>query len=174
MELLKTGHVAGTFGLAGSIKVVSSSGEYEHFVKLKRVYVEFFKNKLKKSKYQDGWFDVEDVRVTSACALFTLKGVDALEDAKCFVGGDFFVERQDACLLKEGEFYSSDISSCCLFYQGDKVAEILDVAEVGCNSLLEVKKCDGICCFVPFNAEFIGDVDIERGMVELRHDWILG
>lgn len=174
MELIKTGHVAGTFGLNGCIKVVSSSGEYEHFLKLEQVYVAFLKNKLKKNKYKDGWFAVESVKLASMCAFFFLKDVEILEDAKCFVGSDFFVEKKDACLLKEGEFYSADISSCCLFYEGNRVAEVLSVAEGGSSSLLEVRKNDGICCFVPFNAEFIGNVDIEQKVIELRHDWILG
>lgn len=173
MELIKTGHVIGTFGLAGCMKVVSCSGEYEHFLKLERVYVNFFKNKLKKNRYKDGWFEIENVKPAFMCALFVLKDVGVVEDAKCFVGSDFFVEKKDACLLKEGEFYSSDISACALFYKGNKVADILSVAEGGSTSLLEVKKSDGVCCFVPFNAEFIGDVDIERRMVELKHEWIL-
>jgi len=173
MELIKTGHVAGTFGLNGCVKVLSASGEYEHFLKLKRVYVNFFKNKLKKNKYNDGWFEVESVKLVSMCALFVLKDVRVLEDAKYFVGSDFFVEKKDACALREGEFYSSDISACYLFYKGSKVADILSVVEGGSTPLLEVKKNNGLCCFVPFNAEFVGDVDIERRMVELRHEWIL-
>ncbi len=173
MELIKTGHVAGTFGLDGSIKVVSASGEYEHFFRLESVYVDFFKNKLKKSKYKDGWFEVESVKLISMCAIFRLKDVNVLEDAKYFVGSDFFVEKKDACFLKEGEFYSSDISTCCLFYKGSKVADILSVVEGGSTSLLEVKKTNGVCCFVPFHAEFIGDVDVAKGIVELKHVWIL-
>ena len=173
MDLIKTGHVTSTFGLDGCVKVVSASGEYEHLLKLERVYVIFFKNKLKKNKYKDGWFEVKNVRLTATSVLFLLENVEVLEDAKYFVGSDFFVEKKDACLLKEGEFYSSDISKCSLFYKGSKVAEVLSVVEGGSTSLLEVRKHSGVCCFVPFNAEFIGDVDIEQGMVELKHEWIL-
>lgn len=171
--LIRTGRVVGTFGLDGSVKVVSCSGEYEHFLKLDRVYVSFFKDKLKKNKYRNGWFEVSNVKPASVCALFTLKEVKVLEDAKFFVGSDFFVEKKNACFLKDGEFYSSDISTCFLFYEKNKVAEILSVAEGGSAPLLEVKKNDGACCFVPFNTEFIGEVDIERRMVELKHEWIL-
>lgn len=140
MEMIKTGHVVGTFGLDGCMKVVSCSGEYEHFFKLERVYVNFFKNKLKKNKYKDGWFQVQSVRLASMCVLVLLRDVEVLEDAKCFVGSDFFVEKKDACALKEGEFYSSDVSSCCLYYKGINVAEVLSVVEGGSSSLLEVKK----------------------------------
>lgn len=173
MELIKTGHVASTFGVNGCMKVVSCSGEYEHFLKLEHVYVSFFKNKVQKNRYKNGWFEVENVRLASMCALVVLKDVGVLEDAKYFVGSDFFVEKKDACLLKEGEFYSSDISLCYMFYNGSKVAKVLSVVEGGSTSLLEVRKNDGTCCFVPFNAEFIGDVDVEREKIELRHDWIL-
>lgn len=173
MELIKTGHVVGTFALDGTVKVVSCSGEYDHFLELKRVYVSFSSNKMKRIKYADGWFGVESIRLLSAFALLKLENISVLEDAKCFVGGDILVERERASFLNEGEFYSSDISTCFLFYKDCKVARVLSVVEGGSGSLLEVKKLDGSCVYVPFHDEFVGDVDIEKKKIELKHEWIL-
>lgn len=43
----------------------------------------------------------------------------------------------------------------------------------GSGVLLEVLKNDGVSCYVPFNNEFIGDVDINKKNIELKNGWIL-
>jgi 16S rRNA processing protein RimM len=54
--------------------------------------------------------------------------------------------------------------------------DLLKVVLSGCSAE-DVKKNTGAqsrrICFVPFNREFIGVVDIQRKQVELRHLWIL-
>ena len=46
---------------------------------------------------------------------------------------------------------------------------VVDVAGV----LLEVIKNDGKVCYVPFNNEFIGEVNITEKTIELKKDWVL-
>ena len=152
MELIITGDITGTFGVDGFLKIVSSSGEYDHFSELKRVYVAFSKRKLSRKK--DGWFNVEAIRLIPSFVLLKLEGVDTLEEAKYFVGGEVQVERTEACALLENEFYACDVC-CCV------------------RVLLEVIKNDGKACYVPFNNEFIGEVNITEKTIELKKDWVL-
>ncbi|MGP1438603.1 MAG: ribosome maturation factor RimM [Treponema sp.] len=172
MDLIVTGHISGTFGVDGFVKVVSSSGEYDHFFELKRVYIVFCKHKLSRNKYKDGWFDVEDVKLVSSCALLKLKGIEALEDARFFVGGEVQVQREQACALLDNEFYACDLCLCMLVYEGVSVGKIENVVDTA-GILLEVLKNDGKVCYVPFNDEFIGIVNIKEKSVELKKDWIL-
>ena len=74
MDLVVTGNISGTFGVDGFVKVVSSSGEYDHFFDLKRVYVVFSKHKLSKNKFSDGWFDIESVRLIPSFVLLKFEG----------------------------------------------------------------------------------------------------
>lgn len=173
MELLATGHVYGTFGVDGGIKVESCSGEYEHFFSLKKIYIVFQKNKLTGKKHKDGWFAVEKVEKFFDFALFRLEGVHVLEDAKMFVGADIFVERENASSLLEGEFYAFDLCSCLVFFEGVALGKILDVVTGGNGELLEVKKNDSAVCYIPFNSEFVGEVDLEQKKVHLKNSWIL-
>lgn len=170
MDLVVTGYISGTFGVEGFLKVISSSGEYEHFFELKKVYVAFSKRKLLNTK--NGWFAVEDIKLTSSCVLLKLEGVDALEDARKFIGGEVQVSRSEACILKDNEFYACDLCLCTLVFDNVLVGKIVNVVDAA-GVLLEVVKTDGKVCYVPFNNEFIGTVDIRKKSVELKKSWIL-
>lgn len=172
MDLIVTGCVTGTFGVDGFVKVVSSSGESDHFLELKKVYIAFSKHKLTSVRYNDGWFAVEDVRIISSCVLLKLEGVDVVEDAKSFVGAEVQVLRGQACRLSENEVYACDLCLCMLFFNEVLVGKVVNVVDAA-GVLLEVVKIDGEVCYIPFNNEFIGVVDIEKRKLELLKGWIL-
>lgn len=172
MDLIVTGRISGTFGIEGFMKVVSSSGEYDHFFNLKKVYVTFFKQKLRKNKFRDGWFNIENVRLIPSCVLLKFEGIDVVEDARFFVGGNVQVPKSEACSLFAGEFYACDLCLCSLTLNGSPVGKIVNVVD-GAGALLEVVKNDGKICYIPFNNEFIGMVSIEEKLVELKNEWIL-
>ena len=172
MDLVVTGNISGTFGVDGFVKVVSSSGEYDHFFDLKRVYVVFSKHKLSKNKFSDGWFDIESVRLIPSFVLLKFEGIDVVEDARFFVGGNVQVPKSEACSLFAGEFYACDLCLCSLTLNGSPVGKIVNVVD-GAGTLLEVVKNDGKICYIPFNNEFIGMVSIEEKLVELKNEWIL-
>lgn len=174
MELVATGTVLGTFGLEGYLKVLSCSGDYDHFFALERVYVSFSRRRLVLNKYKDDWFYLEKVSLAFESALLKLKGISTLEDAKHFVGASLLVSKRDASVLKEGEFHAFDLCLCDVFVFASKVGKVLNVVDGGAGVLLEVVRNDGVSCYVPFNNEFIGNVDIARKTIELKNDWIIG
>lgn len=173
MGLVATAKIIGTFGVEGSLKVLSCSGEYEHFFYLEKIYVAFSKQKLVNNRYSDAWFVVVDIKVLDSFALVKLEGVEKLEDAKYFVGSQVLVEKKNASLIREGEFYACDLCGCFLFSGGCSVGLVLDIVEAGGGVLLEVKKNDGTCCYIPFNNKFIGDVNVEERVIALKNVWIL-
>ena len=61
---------------------------------------------------------------------------------------------------------------CSLVFNGVSVGKIVNVVDAA-GVLLEVVKSDGKVCYVPFNNEFIGMVNIESRLVELKKNWIL-
>ena len=173
MDLVATAKIVGTFGVDGALKVLSHSGEYDHFFNLKKIYVAFSKQKLTNNKYTDAWFAVLDIKIVGSFVLVKLKGIEKLEDAKYFVGSQVLVEKQDASFIKEGEFYAFDLCKCSLFFEGAKVGVILDVVEAGGGVLLEVQKNNGLLSYVPFNNVFLGTVDIKEHVIVLKNEWIL-
>jgi 16S rRNA processing protein RimM len=172
-EQFVIGVVRGVRGLLGEVKIESTSGEYEHFFSLKKAILR--KNKVE----NDNIIEYVLKRGTALC--MKVSGIDSPEDAKKICGCEIIVPRTQAAQLKTDEYYIEDIKGCELFYrqlQKDekdtaqlvKAAKIVDVIDGGSGKFLEVilaTKRRKI--FIPFRAEFIGQVDIEKQKIELLH-----
>ncbi len=183
-ETLIIGFIRTTHGLAGKVKVVSTSGEYEHFLKLTEVTIK--KGNIEKTLV------VNEVDFGGVDLYMTFEGIDTIDKAKTIVGFEIVVDRSMACPLNEGEFYQEDLKKCSLVYveNGESpadakvVGKITDVLGGGADDLLKVEVSESLTAdsigtdkkrtvLVPFRKEFIGTVDIENGIVQLMHLWIL-
>lgn len=173
MDWLITGRIRGTFGLEGFIKIESCSGEYEHFLNLKEVKLQFPSKEPEKQR-PEASYQVEECVVRSADALLKLRGIDSPEAAKKLHGAEILVPRDMACPLERGEFYIKDLCNSDLVYKGNSVGTIADVVEGGGGFLLEVSEAaTGNTVYVPFHSQFIGKINILAKQVELMHRWIL-
>ncbi len=177
--LVRTAH-----GLAGKVKVASTSGESEHFAGLKEVA-------LRKDGVERAC-TVESVEGCASSLVIKFGGIDTPEDAKRYAGWEIVVPRDKACPLERDEYYVEDLKQCTLVYRGRPDGEpavlgtVTGVLEGGAGDLLEVSltECPTVSAgvpgnekprtvLIPFRKEFIGDVDTENGTVELMHLWIL-
>ena len=184
------GFIRGTHGYSGECKVESASGEYEHLLDLKEVTLRH--DDLQKEA------KVESVSLGHAVAYVKFKGIDSDTEIKKYNRWEILVPRKYAKPLKKGEWYIEDLRNCSLVYEGNGPATldapvvtgtITDVLEGGAGYLLEVSLSENCNCiaeelkttpegkprvvYVPFRKEFIGDVDIQKGTVQLMHLWIL-
>ncbi|MDE6720462.1 MAG: ribosome maturation factor RimM [Treponemataceae bacterium] len=162
---LTVGFVRGSHGLTGEVRVESASGRYEHIAALKEVTLV---QKGISAKYA-----VENARVAGNVLYVKFAGVDSPEAAKKLNGAALQTSRENACPLKEGEWYVEDLKKCSLVYFGEEnglgndvaptddirsrsvVGSITDVLEGGAGELLEVllsEDCDVLKEEVKLNA----------------------
>ena len=162
---LTVGFVRGSHGLTGEVRIESASGRYEHIAVLKEVTLV---QKGISAKYA-----VENARVAGNVLYMKFAGVDSPEAAKKLNGAALQTSRENACPLKEGEWYVEDLKKCSLVYFGEEnglgndvaptddirsrsvVGSITDVLEGGASELLEVllsEDCDVLKEEVKLNA----------------------
>lgn len=162
---LTVGFVRGSHGLTGEVRVESASGRYEHIAVLKEVTLV---QKGISAKYA-----VKNARVAGNVLYVKFAGVDSPEAAKKLNGAALQTSRENACPLKEGEWYVEDLKKCSLVYFGEEnglgndvaptddirsrsvVGSITDVLEGGAGELLEVllsEDCDVLKEEVKLNA----------------------
>lgn len=162
---LTVGFVRGSHGLTGEVRIESASGRYEHIAVLKEVTLV---QKGISAKYA-----VENARVAGNVLYMKFAGVDSPEAAKKLNGVALQTSRENACPLKEGEWYVEDLKKCSLVYFGEEnglgndvaptddihsrsvVGSITDVLEGGAGELLEVllsEDCDVLKEEVKLNA----------------------
>lgn len=164
-EKLVIGKIRTSFGIKGYLKVLSMSGELDHFLDLESI--ELYANGRSLN------FKVEDVLIKSGALIMKLYGIETPEEGKKYSGWEIRVLREFAAPLDDGEYYQADLCRCRLFFNDAEAGTVRRVVEGGNGELLEVEKGDGSMVFVPFRNEFIGAVDIPNGKIELLTDWIL-
>ena len=166
MDKIAIGKVRTSTGVRGYFKVLSFSGEFEHFKKLKGQYVEFRSGGRQKD------FSVVDVRMSGSSLTVKVEGIDNPEDAKKLSGWEIYVDKKKAAKLKKGEYYLADLCRCSLVYEGDVVAEIKGVSGNGISDLLEIE-IDGKVRLIPFLDQYVGEVNIKKETIELKEGWLL-
>ncbi|MBR5017582.1 MAG: 16S rRNA processing protein RimM, partial [Spirochaetia bacterium] len=115
-DLIAIGFVRTSYGVKGDIKVSSYSGETEHFLPLKEIF-------LKKGAVQKH-FDVERVQVLNGDILLKLRTLDSPEAAKMYATWDIMVPREFASPLEEGEFYYCDLFGSVLLHDGNRMGVV--------------------------------------------------
>ena len=188
------GIVRGTHGITGEFKVESTSGEYEHFARMKEVTLT--------DGNAEKPYSVEYVHEAADTLYMKLMGINTPEDAAKFNRWEIVVPREYAHQLQKGEWYIEDLKGCSVWYKGDVAAEaapalsendivgiVTDVKEGGSGYLVEISLSEGCTLigdgikytkggklrtvYVPFKNEFIGDVDVVAKKMQLMHLWIL-
>lgn len=158
-EELVIGRVRTAHGVRGELKVESISGETDHFRSLEKVTL------VRGDRRHE--LDVEAVRVAHRTVLLKLAGVDSPEEAKRWRGFEIVVPRGQAAPLREGEYYYGDLVGLRVVCDGAERGVVADVWEGGQTVLLGIEVADGSQRLVPFEAAFVGDVDLEAGSLEL-------
>ncbi len=165
MDYIAIGTVYGSHGVRGHIKVGSFSGEFDHFRVLKSVQL--------RNGDQRREFVVQEVRLTERHALMKLEGIESPEEAKAWYRWELWVPREQACPLREGEYYTADLHGLRLVHADEEIGTVVAVWDSGAGDLLEIERPDGSRVIVPFLEHFVGEVDISAGVVELKAPWVL-
>jgi len=166
MDMLSVGRIGAPHGLDGRLKVLSYSGEVDHFPALGDVVL--------RSGERQFHATVESAIPHGPGALVKFTGYDSPEVARELTGFDILVSRDKAAPKKPGEYYIAELVGCDLVDQTGKVlARVVAVCDGGAGDLLEVQGSEGPTVLIPFRDEFIGVVDIDSRRIELVAPWIL-
>jgi 16S rRNA processing protein RimM len=168
-ERFTAGLIGAPFGLKGFVKVKPLSGEPDHLLALKSVVLR--QNNTEKT------IKIEETAGAFPSVLVKFEGFDSPEAAKSLCGAELLVDRAQAAPLKDGEFYIEDLKGLAVVDIEPEDSEIIgyiaDIIEGGGNSLAEIRLTTGETRLVPFRNEFFGEIDLEKGRVELLRRWIL-
>lgn len=164
MDDIAIGKIRTSHGVNGLVKILSFSGQTDHFLKLK----EFVLKKDGKVKV----LAVESIKASGSTVFAKLKGIDSPEVGKTYSGWEIWVPQKFAARLEPGEYYLKDLNGCKLVNSGNILGKIIGISENTINDLLEVKTDTGVF-IIPFKNEYIGEVNLDLNTVELTALWLL-
>jgi len=166
MELIAIGKIRTSHGVKGFVKIISFSGETEHYLSLEKVIL--------RSDRQERDYEIEEIKPLGDSIIIKFAGIDTPEKAKSLAGMEIVVPRENAAALEEGEFYHADLVQCSMAYENEVIGRVESIIEGGGGELFEVKLSSGDIVLIPFRDEFIGDISIGERLIELKEKWILG
>jgi len=164
MEKIAIGRVRKTHGVKGHFKVISFSGEYKHLLGLQSVTIRL--------KGRDKDYQVEEVKPFGNEILMKLVGIDSPETARTLATAEIYVSQNLAAPLKKGEIYQTDLVECHLYHKGKEMGVVASVFDGSQSDLLEVKSGEETF-MIPFMKNYIGEVDVKAGKIELLAPWLM-
>ena len=164
-DFLAIGKIRTSHGVKGYVRIINFSGEKEHFFSLDEVSLESGTGRVR--------IKIEHIKENRNDILIKFAGIDTPEEAKKYINHEIWVPRENASVLREGEYYFADLCSCFLV-TGDKYhGKVKSVIDGGAGNLLEVESPEKKVFLVPFRNEFIGEINIKLKTIELTAEWII-
>ena len=96
------------------------------------------------------------------------RGVDSIAAAEALAGCEIQIRREERAALPEGAAYVSDLIGCAVFDGEQPLGTIAAVESGAGEALLLVVKSDVREYLIPFAAEYVESLDLERRRVALR------
>lgn len=201
-EQFIVGFIRGSHGLMGNMKVESASGEYEHFYSMKEVTLRNGKTEDSKVCKVESVEVKADTLYLKLVGIDTPEDVRKLNGwqivvprkyAKKLAKNEWYIEDLKKCAL---DFYPEQGNDGLAVWTAPAVGKavtvgtITGVIEGGSGNLLEVllaENCDLLeksievssksgkrrTVYVPFNPQFVRNIDIKNKRIQLMHLWIL-
>lgn len=187
-DQLAIGRLGAPKGVRGDLKVHSYSGEAAHFLKLREATL---RGPAPNGAPRELRLKVARVSGEGGSLTMAFEGYASPEAARALTGMDIIVPRSEAAALRPGEWYVTDLVGLALVAGGEKVATVRSVLEGGPDPWLEAVLINGgppLACgasgaakhesgraedaheptaLVPFRKEFVGEIDLEAGTIEL-------
>ena len=165
METIAAGIIGASHGLKGYIRFTSYSGDVDHIAEIGTVFL-WQGERFRK-------LQVEDVRVSGKHHIIKFKEINSLEEAKNLTHWEMWIARSDALPNEEDQYYYADIYGLTVHVKGEEKGTVTGIYDTKPVDLFEVKKKSGETSIIPFSKQYIGEVDLKEGTIELLEEGLL-
>lgn len=172
MEILSLGKIGAPHGLKGELRLFlydaqgTNASVLTQFLVGPEEIVQSDDPRLRK-------LQKEGLRGSGAKLIIKFHGVSDPEKARELTGLELYAVRSELKEPEEGQYYYGDLVGLTLVHGKSSVAVVRSVWEAPASFMFEVETTDGSLYHVPFTEQFIGQVNVVAGTIELLHLWIL-
>jgi len=150
--------IAGPQGLGGKVRVKSFTSKPEDMVCYGALY----------NEQGDKEFPIEIVGKSKGCLVVKIEGVGDRNEAEALKGTKLYVKRLCLSELSDGEYYYTDLEKLLVkSVEGAEIGLVSAIYNFGAGDVLEVKPSEGEAFMVPFQDEWVPEVDMVKGVVAI-------
>jgi|WetSurMetagenome_2_1015567.scaffolds.fasta_scaffold114841_3 16S rRNA processing protein RimM len=134
MELIAVGRISKPIGNQGELKILPLTDEKQRFENLQSVWVGHNAANVEQR-------DVCAVRIDAKQIVVSLIGVETLQEAETFRNKYLFVPKEQAVILRSGNYFIDDIIGCEVVTEENvNIGTVSDVLSLPKNDLWVVRK----------------------------------
>ena len=160
-DLLQVGIITSTHGVRGEVKVYPTTDDPRRFRRLKEVVLDTGREKLN--------LEIEGVKFFKQFVILKFKGLDNINDIEKYRQKSLYVTRKNAVRLQRDEYFIADLIGLKVQDEdGTELGTVKDVIETGANDVYEVEMADGRSLLLPAIKQWILNVDVENGMMQVH------
>ena len=149
-DLIEFGKVVKTHGIKGEVKVYSYTDNESNILKLKKVYIDSVK------------YDVQSMKRFKNMFIMKLKGIDSIEDTKCFIDKMCSREIVDGESNAEQGYFIKDLIGLLVVDEaGETIGTLKEVFNTGANDVYEVVLETGKSIYLPAIKQVVKKIDID-------------
>ncbi len=153
------GSILSPYGKDGAVKISSFSDQPDRFVKLKKVYIDFFGDKKE--------FLIEKVSEHKEFLSVKFKNFDSAEDAEVLAGKNIFVDDQGIIKLPEGTYFVHDVIGSRVYRNNKEFGTLTDVLNYPANDVYVIEDTEGKEILIPAVKDFIKSYDPDKKILVL-------
>ena len=155
--MLKIGKIVNTHGIKGELRVLSNSDFIDvRFKPNAKIYID------------NNEYIIEDGYLHKNFVIIKLLGFDNINDVVKFKNKDIYGDILDQDVLEEDEYFNQDLEGCSVYNQDNQLrGEVIEVMIGGIYNILRIKG-DNTKGIVPFNNQFIKNVDIDNKKIVIN------
>ncbi len=160
MKLKCIGKIVNTRGLNGELKILSETDFKEQRYSDKgNLYIFFGGNYLP--------VKVESYRVFKGFDILKFKDLDNINKVEKFKGSNLFAEDIKIELENPDEFHAAQLIGLKVLQNELVKGEVESIREMPQGDYLNILKLDGTIAPVPFRDEFVTNIDLDQGIIEI-------
>ena len=160
MEYLTLGYISGSFGLDGTLRVLSKTQFQDLRYKKGNKILLYNRNDNSRAE-----LTVSTFRSSGETDFVKTLEINTKEEADALKGFEIQVEKKQSD-LNEGYFYYSDLRGCAVLDKdGNELGTVKEVEEFPAQITLRVKRKNKEDFFVPFLKDFIVETNIEKKQI---------
>lgn len=157
MDFIYIGKIVNTHGIKGELRIKSD------FELKNRVFAPGFTLYIGKGYVPEV---IKTYRRHKDYDMVTFEGYDNINQVLNYKQMDVFVEREDLNLNKK-EFLIQELINYSIVENGEVLGKVVEIVYNGSSILLYI---EGIKMFyIPYNEEYIGTVDIDNKIIEVKN-----
>lgn len=168
-DFIAIGKIVKTIGIKGNLKIFPLTDFPDRFYSTNRIFLFNEKDKSFYINKNSGRFDFKfsECRVFDKYVSVKIEYFDTIESSKELINLIVMVSKDERIKLEEGLYYYSDLIDSDLYDNDILIGRINSVLNYGSGDLFSVKY-KGREILIPYNKEFVKNIDIDRKRIDVK------